>query len=101
MLRPPSGSTLFPYTTLFRSQRLPAAGAEWLCLRLEPLDADSLADYVLTRLQAAGYSGSQPLTPLQLELLREHSGGLPAAVPAVLERVLTLPRASQIGRAHV
>lgn len=75
-------------------QRLPAAGAEWLCLRLEPLDADSLADYVLTRLQAAGYSGSQPLTPLQLELLREHSGGLPAAVPAVLERVLKLPRAS-------
>src|SRR3712207_8058848 len=41
MIRRPPRSTLFPYTTLFRSHRLVLVGVERLALRRERLDADA------------------------------------------------------------
>src|SRR5947209_14917468 len=41
MFRPPPRSTLFPYTTLFRSDRIVTRGAEWLVVAAElGVDAD-------------------------------------------------------------
>lgn len=81
-------------------QRLPATATDWLCLRLAALDSETLADYVLSRLQAAGYRGSLPLDALQRNALCQHTRGLPGAVPEWLPRVLARSRQPVQHRLH-
>ncbi len=54
-------------------QQLPVAAAE--LLELQPLDLQESADYLQTRLQAAGWRGALPLTPEQMQKLYRASGG--------------------------
>lgn len=54
-------------------QQLPVATAE--LLELQPLDLQESADYLQTRLQAAGWRGALPLTSEQMLKLYRASGG--------------------------
>jgi DamX protein len=71
-------------------QQLPVAAAE--LLELQPLDLQESADYLQTRLQAAGYRGVLPLTAVQLQKLHRDSGGCPGRLNALATSVLVAPR---------
>lgn len=72
-------------------QRLSGMPVRWLCLHLPALDRDAVADYVLTRLQAAGYQGPLPLDAMQLDALLLHSGGRPGRIDTLVPRLLEEP----------
>jgi DamX protein len=60
-------------------------------IELPPLDARETADYVLTRMQAAGLRVPSPLSDEQLRDLYRHSGGNFAAIHQYAPTLLTQP----------
>lgn len=61
-------------------------------LELTPLDRDETADYVRTKLQAAGYREEQPLSDTELDQLFAQSGGRFAAINALAPQFLQPPQ---------
>src|SRR3712207_7831721 len=61
MIRRPPRSTLFPYTTLFRSDAQVRAGADVAAGILDERQADHAADPVLRDVEGAGQRRSQAL----------------------------------------
>src|SRR5438034_1634873 len=70
MIRPPPRSTLFPYTTLFRSQTLESPSVRELMWRLSPLESYS---YVVI---LATLSGQLSCRALRTERSEEHTSEL-------------------------
>src|SRR3712207_8779673 len=103
MIRRPPRSTLFPYTTLFRSILPPRERMDTLHWRVRALPRSLDAAPVLAALLSSpGYGlnwfyGANPYD----ETVHLLSGGLSGAVFAALLQADGLPRtARQIGRAH-
>lgn len=69
--------------------QLGAAGAERI--ELAPLQQREVADYLRTRLQAAGYRDELPLTTAQLQELARHSRGHIAAIHQLAPALLAAP----------
>ena len=67
-------------------QQAQAGAAEML--ELAPLDRNETADYVRTKLQAAGYRGEQPLSDTEFDNLFAQSGGNFAAINALAPQLL-------------
>ncbi len=76
-------------TLLAAWQQLPVAAAE--LLELQPLDLQESADYLQTRLQAAGFRGVMALTPAQMERVHRESGGCPGRLNALALAALAVP----------
>lgn len=64
-------------------------------IELPPLDAQETADYVATRLQAAGYRAESPLSPSQLRELYQRSAGNFAAIHEILPTLFATPPAAR------
>src|SRR3712207_8615517 len=74
MIRRPPGSTLFPYTTLFRSDRAIAAReAIQAFLRQSATDASSAADADALLLQLAGEPVPEPVAEVDRKSTRLNS----------------------------
>lgn len=74
------------------------AGAESVeRIELPPLDRQEIADYVATRLQAAGYRAESPLSAAQLNDLQRLSGGNFGAIHDWLPSLFAAPAQSGAG----
>src|SRR2546426_2360729 len=99
MIRRPPRSTLFPYTTLFRSQR--RAGG----VSLEVLRRGHRADTVLTGAAQRAVRRGQEIGTLeppvaeQLRIEWRHDDAFPSPVGLLLRQALE--EMNEIGRAHV
>jgi len=65
-----------------------------LC-RLDPFTKDQVTDYVMHRLEAAGYKGGPLFTPEALSLLAEQSGGIPRNINNICFHALSLGYAKE------
>jgi DamX protein len=65
-------------------------------LELAPLDRAETADYVRTKLQAAGYRQGQPLSDTEFDELYRQSGGNFAAINALAPQWLARPKDSSV-----
>lgn len=75
-------------------QQAEAGAAE--VLELAPLDRAETADYVRTKLQAAGYRQAQPLSDVEFDELHRQSGGNFAAINALAPEWLARPKDSSV-----
>ncbi len=55
---------------------------------LDPLDVDETRDYILFRLQTAGWQGKPEFTPGVFEIIHEFTGGIPRRINSLCDRLL-------------
>ncbi|MDX8129523.1 AAA family ATPase [Methylomonas sp. EFPC1] len=56
--------------------------------QLDPLDLEETKEYILFRLQTAGWTGTPEFTPSVFEVIHEFSGGIPRRINSLCDRLL-------------
>ncbi|AMK75885.1 MULTISPECIES: XrtA/PEP-CTERM system-associated ATPase [Methylomonas] len=56
--------------------------------QLDPLDLEETKEYILFRLQTAGWSGTPEFAPSVFEAIHEFSGGIPRRINSLCDRLL-------------
>lgn len=56
--------------------------------QLDPLDLDETRDYILFRLQTAGWQGKPEFTPGVFEIIHEFTAGIPRRINSLCDRLL-------------
>src|SRR3989441_12910008 len=106
MIRRPPRSTLFPYTTLFRSQpelkaklHLPElqqlAQRIGLRCRIPPLTLQETREYIRTRLRIAGGRDLSLFSDPAVDRITRYSGGIPRLINIVCDHCLLFAYADQ------